>query len=171
MDDITYWKNLASMAYRRLIEQNNGIAAAVIKNGTMDVWFDNNENWNGGIDYWTIVFILKYDDYIAIENQRPQIEEELTSILSSFHNSGKRLAHTIDYSISVFFITNRLMNDYELLIGVGFHRRQTVHLPSCRHFSKLISHLENRFSIYFLISRIAGEASSFTSTLRDFITR
>lgn len=34
MDDITYWKNLASMAYRRLIEQNNGIAAAVIKNGT-----------------------------------------------------------------------------------------------------------------------------------------
>lgn len=60
MDDITYWKNLASMAYRRLIEQNNGIAAAVIKNGTMDVWFDNHENWNGGIDYWTIVFILKY---------------------------------------------------------------------------------------------------------------
>lgn len=31
MNDITYWKDLVSMAYRRLIEQNNKIAAAVIK--------------------------------------------------------------------------------------------------------------------------------------------
>lgn len=101
MDDITYWKNLASMAYRRLIEQNNGIAAAVIKNGTMDVWFDNHENWNGGIDYWTIVFILKYDDYIAIENQRPQIEEELTSILSSFHSDERDIITSVAIKLNI----------------------------------------------------------------------
>ena len=89
MDGITYWKDLVSMAYRRLIEQNNKIAAAVIKNGTMDVWFDSHDNWNGGIDYWTIVFILKYNDYMAIENQRPQIEEELACILSSFHSDER----------------------------------------------------------------------------------
>ena len=28
MDEITYWKDLASMACRRLIEQNNEMAAA-----------------------------------------------------------------------------------------------------------------------------------------------
>ena len=67
MDDITYWKNLASMAYRRLIEQNNEIAAAVIKNGTMDIWLDSHDNWNGGIDYWTIVFILEYRGRIQLD--------------------------------------------------------------------------------------------------------
>ena len=101
MDDITYWKNLASMAYRRLIEQNNGIAAAVIKNGTMDIWLDSHDNWNGGIDYWTIVFILKYDDYIAIENQRPQIEEELTSILSSFHSDERDIITSVAIKLNI----------------------------------------------------------------------
>ena len=101
MDDITYWKNLASMAYRRLIEQNNGIAAAVIKNGTIDIWLDSHDNWNGGIDYWTIVFILKYDDYIAIENQRPQIEEELTSILSSFHSDERDIITSVAIKLNI----------------------------------------------------------------------
>ena len=79
MEKNTYWKDLASMACRRLIEQNNEIAAAVIKNGTMGVRFDSHDNWNGGIDYWTIVFILKYNDYIAVESQKPQIEKDLTA--------------------------------------------------------------------------------------------
>ena len=96
MDDITYWKNLASMAYRRLIEQNNEIAAAVIKNGTMDIWLDSHDNWNGGIDYWTLVFILKYNDYIAVESQKPQIEKDLASIFSSFHSDEtNRIANVV----------------------------------------------------------------------------
>ena len=96
MDDITYWKDLASMACRRLIEQNNEIAAAVIRDGTMDVRFDSHDSWNGGIDYWTIVFILKYNDYIAVESQKPQIEKDLTSILSSFHSDETdRIANVV----------------------------------------------------------------------------
>lgn len=96
MEKNTYWKNLASMAYRRLIEQNNEIAAAVIKNGTMDVRFDSHDNWNGGIDYWTIVFTLKYNDYIAVESQKSQIEKDLTSILSSFHSDEtNRIANVV----------------------------------------------------------------------------
>ena len=101
MDDITYWKNLASMACRRLIEQNNEKAAAVIRDGTMDVRFDSHDNWNGGIDYWTIGFILKYDDYIAIENQRPQIEEELTIILSSFHSDERDIITSVAIKLNI----------------------------------------------------------------------
>ena len=96
MDDITYWKDLASMACRRLIEQNNEIAAAVIRDGTMDVRFDSHDSWNGGIDYWTLVFILKYNDYIAVESQKSQIEKDLASIFSSFHSDETdRIANVV----------------------------------------------------------------------------
>ena len=59
MDEITYWKDLASMACRRIIEQHNEMAAAVIRDGTMDVRFDRHDNWNGGIDYWILVFCVR----------------------------------------------------------------------------------------------------------------
>ena len=96
MDEITYWKDLDSMACRRLIERNNGIAAAVIRDGTMDVRFDSHDNWNGGIDYWTLVFILKYNDYIAVESQKSQIEKDLASIFSSFHSDETdRIANVV----------------------------------------------------------------------------
>ena len=101
MDDITYWKDLVSMACRRLIEQHNEMAAAVIRDGTMDVRFDSHDNWNGGIDYWAIVFILKYNDYIAVESRKSQIEKDLASILSSFHSDERGIITSVAIKLNI----------------------------------------------------------------------
>ena len=42
------------------------------------------------------MFILKYNDYIAVESQKSQIEKDLTSILSSFHSGETdRIANVV----------------------------------------------------------------------------
>lgn len=78
MSDIDpYWKRLVSTGLRFLQEQGNIDAVAVIKNATLDVDFNNHDNWNGGIDYWDLVFHLKYRDYTAIAGKKDKIEGDI----------------------------------------------------------------------------------------------
>ena len=69
-DNTAYWKNLTSVALRSLQERGEKDAVFVIKNGLLDVEFNDHDNWNGGIDYWDIVFQLKYRDYTAIASKK-----------------------------------------------------------------------------------------------------
>ena len=79
-----YWKDLVSMAQRILHEQGEYEAVSVIKNGELEVQFNAHDNWNGGIDYWDIVFKLKYRYYTALSD-RSELERILDETLSSFH--------------------------------------------------------------------------------------
>lgn len=79
-----YWKDLVSMAQRILYDQGEYEAVSVIKNGELDVQFNAHDNWNGGIDYWDIVFRLKYRYYIALSD-RSELERILDETLSTFH--------------------------------------------------------------------------------------
>ena len=97
MSDIDpYWKRLVSTGLRFLQEQGNIDAVAVIKNATLDVDFNNHDNWNGGIDYWDLVFHLKYRDYTALAGKKDKIEGDILTALDQFHTDGRdRLANVL----------------------------------------------------------------------------
>ena len=89
--NLTYWKDLTSLALRSFQEQGNTQAVFVIRHSTLTVELNDHDNWNGGIDYWDIVFELKYRDYKSISEQKNEIEEELDKTLSEFHSDDRDL--------------------------------------------------------------------------------
>jgi len=90
-DNTGYWKNLTSMALRSLQERGEMDAVFVIKNSLLNVEFNDHDNWNGGIDYWDIVFQLKYRDYTVIASKKNEIEAVLDNTLSEFHSDDRDL--------------------------------------------------------------------------------
>lgn len=88
-DNSVYWKNLTSVALRSLQERGEKDAVFVIKNSLLDVELNNHDNWNGGIDYWDIVFQLKYRDYTTIVSKKNEIEAILDNTLSEFHSDDR----------------------------------------------------------------------------------
>lgn len=84
-----YWKDLVSTALRVFQENKNTDAVSVIKNGTLAVEFNNHDNWNGGIDFWDIVFQLKYRDFTAIRKRKDAVESDLLTVLGQFHTDER----------------------------------------------------------------------------------
>ena len=70
----TYWKDLVSTSLRVFQEQNNTDSIFVIKNSTLAIEFNNHDNWNGGIDYWDIVFQLNYHDFTVLGEKKDTVE-------------------------------------------------------------------------------------------------
>lgn len=95
-DTNPYWKRLVSTGLRFLQEQGKTDAVAVIKNADLGVDFNNHDNWDGGIDYWDLVFHLKYKDFSALGDKKDTVEGEILSALERFHTDGAdRLANVI----------------------------------------------------------------------------
>lgn len=92
----TYWKDLVSTVLRAFQEQKNADAIFVIKNSKLMIEFNNHDNWNGGIDYWDIVFQLKYRDYKFLGERKNAIENDLLTVLEQFHtDEGNPIANVI----------------------------------------------------------------------------
>ena len=92
-----YWKDLVSTALRVFQENKNTDAVSVIKNGTLAVEFNNHDNWDGGIDFWDIVFQLKYRDFTAIRKRKDAVESDLLTVLGQFHTDERnQIANVID---------------------------------------------------------------------------
>lgn len=90
MSDInSYWKKRVSTGLRFLQDQRKVDAVSVIKNAVLEVDFNNHDNWNGGTDYWDLIFRLKYKDYISIADQKDQIESDIMAVLDQFHTDGR----------------------------------------------------------------------------------
>ena len=90
-----YWKDLVSMALRLLLEKDNQQATFVIRKGILAVDFYTHDNWDGGIDYWNIVFQLKYRDFAVIAEQKERIEKTIEEALTSFHTDGCDLINSV----------------------------------------------------------------------------
>lgn len=90
-NNISYWKDLTSLALRSFQEQDNAQAVSIIRNSTLAVEFNNYDTWNGGVYYWDIIFLLKYRDYKEIAEQKNDIETLLDNALSEFHNDERNL--------------------------------------------------------------------------------
>ncbi len=84
-----YWKDLVSTALRVLQENKNADAVSVIKNGALVVELNNHDNWDGGIDYWNIVFQLKYRDFKVLEIRKEAIEGALWAVLDRYNTDER----------------------------------------------------------------------------------
>lgn len=85
----TYWKDLVSTSLRVFQEQNNTDSIFVIKNSTLAIEFNNHDNWNGGIDYWDIVFQLNYYDFTVLGEKKDTVESDLLTVLEHLHSDGR----------------------------------------------------------------------------------
>lgn len=81
----SYWKDLLSMSLRVFQDQKNADAVFVLKNGIPEVEFDYHDNWDGGIDYWDIVFRLKYHDYTLLTDRKDAVERDILAVLEQLH--------------------------------------------------------------------------------------
>ena len=97
MSDVApYWKNLISIARRYFQEQGNANAVEVIKKSTIALEFNAHDNWNGGIDYWDVVLLLKYKDFIVIRDKKDVVEGDILQIIEQFHTDERdRIANVI----------------------------------------------------------------------------
>ena len=89
MDNLSYWKDLSSTGLRALQKQGNVDAVSVIKRGILGIEFNNHDNWDGGIDYWDIVFQLKYRDFMALGDRKDAIEGDILNVLGQFHTDER----------------------------------------------------------------------------------
>ncbi len=91
-----YWKALVSTGLRFLQEKGNTDAAAVIKNSILDLELNSHDNWNSGIDYWDLVFYLKYRDFTAMGDKKDTIESDILAALEQFHTDERdRIANVL----------------------------------------------------------------------------
>ena len=80
-----YWKKLSSTAVRFLKDRGKKEACFVVKNSSFDVEYSHHDNWNGGIDYWNLVFELKYKDYFALGDKKNTVEGDIMLAFNQFH--------------------------------------------------------------------------------------
>ena len=70
-----YWKDLVSTALRVFQESKNIDAVTVIKSGILSVEFNSHDNWDGGVDFWDIVFQLKYRVFKTLGDRKKHYRE------------------------------------------------------------------------------------------------
>lgn len=101
----SYWRSLVSTGLRYLQDQGKADSVAAIRNSTLEVAFNNHDNWDGGIDYWDLIFHLKYKDYTAIEDKKDVIEGEIRDALDRFHTDVQdRLAYVLIQPVVELYI-------------------------------------------------------------------
>lgn len=95
-DENRYWKRLASTGFRLLQQQGNADAAAVIKNATLEIEYNAHDNWDGGIDYWDLVFQLKFKDFAALGDKKDKAENDIHTVLEQIQTDGRnRIANIL----------------------------------------------------------------------------
>ncbi len=108
-----YWKDIVSMALRTLMENGDHDAVSVIRNSKLTIEFNNHDNWNGGIDYWDIVFELRYIFYNQIKEKKNDIEAKLFYAIDPFqHDSRNPIANVIVRPIIERFIDWQAVTPY-----------------------------------------------------------
>lgn len=89
-------RSLVSMALETLKEQANGDAVAVIRNSKFHAEYSDHDNWNGGIDYYTLVFELKRRDFLSIEPNREKIASEILEKIKLFSRDDHDIISSCD---------------------------------------------------------------------------
>ncbi len=85
MSDInSYWKRVVSNGLLYLQKKRLIYAVTAIKNSSLNVEFCWHDNWDGGINYWNLVFRLKNKDFTAIDDRKEKIESEIYDTLKKF---------------------------------------------------------------------------------------
>lgn len=86
MPEMSYWKALVSNALRKFQLDHNIEAVQLIRDSNLRVEHNSHDNWNGGIDYWDLIFELKFKEYSKIEEHKDALEGTLLEMLEKYHN-------------------------------------------------------------------------------------
>ena len=82
-------KKIVSMIVQDLRQHNQGAIVDVIKKSEFSIdWLDH-DNWNGGIDYYKLVFHMKYSEFTKIVESKELYEKTIDDSLNSFYNDER----------------------------------------------------------------------------------
>ena len=90
-----YWNQLISKGLRFLQEQNNDVAAAVLKKAAFEVEHTYHDSWRWGTDYWALILYLNSKDYMALGDKKDQVERDIMSALVPFQKGSRDLLSTV----------------------------------------------------------------------------
>lgn len=93
--DEKYWRDLVSTALRVFQSKGNRDVVLVLKNSFLKIEHDYFDNWNGGTDYWNLVFVLNLDTFLSLGEKKNNIEEEILSVLKELHSDESNLIASV----------------------------------------------------------------------------
>jgi hypothetical protein len=96
-------------------------------------WRDH-DNWNGGIDFYDLVFLLNFDDYSQIYDHKETYQDIVLTALQSFYRDetdviqnvifAAKIAHFVDWEAldvteTKQTLLDKIENEKEMLIQIG----------------------------------------------------
>ena len=93
-----YIKKIVSMVVQDLRQHNEGAIVDMIKNSEYALEWVRSDNWNGGIDYYKLVFYIKYSHYSRISLVKSGYEEEIMRAVNIFHNDESSVISHVEIS-------------------------------------------------------------------------
>lgn len=80
-------QNLRLSKHTKLIE--------IIKKSEYAMEWRDHDNWNGGIDYYDLVFYLDFDEYCVIYDEKETYQEIMEKSLNSFYNDESNIIRRV----------------------------------------------------------------------------
>ncbi len=131
----------------------------IIKKSKFGIEFQCHDNWNGGIDYYTLAFYLKYSDYVKITDKIKEYQEILNNSLNSFYKDETNVIQGVEIrpEISQYVdwaavspkenkesVSNLLNEEKDMLtkVGTGILRIQDVNQQYISNHSYLVDLLK-----------------------------
>lgn len=84
------------MIVQDLRNNNQGIVVDLIKKSEYSMDWTNHDNWNGGIDYYKLVFHLKYSDYVLVVDSIETYKSEIKNSLDSFYSDESEIIASVE---------------------------------------------------------------------------
>lgn len=125
---------IVSMIIQDLRRQNKIQIINTIKEANYDLIYKSYDNWNGGINYYDLVFFLKYEKYYEIFEQKDEYEEVIQNSLNKFYYNESNIIQDVlflskieqfidwdalDSSETKEIVLQHLQYEKDLLIDVG----------------------------------------------------
>lgn len=93
-----YIKKVVSMAIQDLRQRNEGAIIDMIKKSDYHLEWIHSDSWNGGTDYYKLVFYIGYSDFSQISSTKSVYEEEIMRSISIFHNDELNVISHVEIS-------------------------------------------------------------------------
>lgn len=91
-----YIKKIVSMIVQDLRNNNQGVVVDLIKKSEYSLDWTDHDNWNGGIDYYKLVFHLKYSDYVRVVDSIETYKSSIKNSLDSFYCDESEIIASVE---------------------------------------------------------------------------
>lgn len=174
-EDKKYFKTILITAKELLVAQNDSNIVDILNTSEITVLQTSHDNWNGGINYYTLFIDMSVSDFVK---NKPQFEEIEQKLLDAFNTATRytesevfahilispRQSSKIDWSLLGRISKQELLKDIEYLknvmvsVATGGQRIQDAETEYQKTYSK----------VAFALKKIDADHTNYYRSLWDW---